>query len=111
MFLTKEIEKQLPDYNEYKAGYPIKPDTKVPLKFFNPTGAATWYIVAYDRAHQIFYGYADLFGDGQGEWGEMTREELEFTPVRMGLMIERDCHWQTKTVAELEAAGRVRAFA
>jgi hypothetical protein len=108
MFLTKEIEKLLPDYNEYHSAYRVSGETKVPLKFFAPIGAATWYIVAYDREHRIFYGFCDLYGDGiNGEWGAVARDELEFLTLRMGLMIERDRHWRTRTVGELTQKGLI----
>ena len=66
-------------------------------KFFSPSGRWTWYITEYD-------GKDMLFGlvDGQDkELGYVSLSELESVRGPMGLPIERDIHWQPKTLEEI----------
>lgn len=52
-------------------------DKIVGVKFFYPLGAPTWLAVEYSPEENICFGYADLYGDGGGEWGYFSIEELE----------------------------------
>jgi hypothetical protein len=36
-------------------------DPVVICKFFNPTGAGTWYATEFDEAEGIFFGYVSIF--------------------------------------------------
>jgi hypothetical protein len=71
-------------------------DPIVIAKFFNPTGAGTWYAVSYDPADRIFFGYVSIFGDHNDEWGYFSLDELEAFTGRFGLGIERDLYWTEK---------------
>jgi len=80
--ITKAIQAKLD-----KAGYYGK---KAIVKFFNPTGAATWVIFGQDEENKdILYGVADL-GFGFVEAGTVSLSELESLKVGFGLGIERD---------------------
>lgn len=71
------------------------------VKLFNPTGAATWWIAAYDPETQIAQGVVDL-GIGIGpEFGDIWMPELVDFRGRFGLPIERDLHYTPKTIREL----------
>lgn len=59
-------------------------------KFFNPTGAGTWFATEYDEVEKIFYGYVSIFGDHCDEWGSFSLKELEEFKGHFGLGIERD---------------------
>ena len=82
----------------------------VQVKFFDPTGAATWLIVEgteYPDGDWIFFGWADLFGDGSGaEWGYISLDELESVKGRFGLGIERDLHFGNPKFGETEESRR-----
>ena len=79
-------------------------DEKDPLiiaKFFNPTGAGTWYATEYDDKSQIFFGYVSIFGDHNDEWGTFSLAELQSFRGHFGLGIERDLHFEKKRASEV----------
>lgn len=75
-------------------------DPIVVAKFFNPTGAGTWYATEYDPKEKIFFGYVSIFGDWNDEWGYFSLEELENFNGAFGLGIERDLHCGEKPISE-----------
>lgn len=102
--LTKAVEKSLPAlYSQEK-----NPDPTVVVKFFNPCGAATWYIIEGEWQGEptngnpgedfFMYGLCDLFNDG-GEIGYVTIGQLEEVKGPFGLGIERDIHWTPKPLS------------
>ena len=96
--LTKEIIKRF-----VKVGR--QEDDKDPIviaKFFNSTGAGTWWATEYDPKDKIFFGYVSIFGDHNDEWGSFSLEELESFKGRFGLGIERDLHCGEKRISEFE---------
>ena len=101
LLLTKEIKNKLPKLyaNEKK-----KPEEiKVIVKFFNPTGAGTWYITEFDGEDTMF-GY--VTGLGFDELGYVSFKELSNIKCRLGLSIERDKFWNDKiTLAEVMKKG------
>jgi len=90
MLITKEIRRNLPSLyaNEAMSAAEIK----VPLKLFNPCGAATWYITELDGDGEMAFGYCDL-GFGCPELGYVSMSELKSVRLPFGLKIERDRHW------------------
>lgn len=94
MLITKEIRRNLPELyaNETKSPEEIK----VPLKLFNPVGAATWYITELDGDGRMAFGYCDL-GFGCPELGYVDMEEIKSVRLPFGLSIERDRHWDGNT--------------
>ena len=71
--LTKEIEKRFAEVgNQEDVEDPI-----VVAKFFNPTGAGTWFATEYDPEERIFFGYVSLFNDHNNEFGTFSLDELE----------------------------------
>lgn len=84
-------------------------DEKTPLadkiviaKFFNPTGAGTWYATEYDPIDKIFFGFVSIFGDHNDEWGSFSLNELENYRGKFGLGIERDRHFTGKKFSEIQ---------
>ena len=51
-----------------------KKDPVVIVKFFNPTGAGTWYATEYNPIEKMFFGYVSIFGDWNDEWGRFSLE-------------------------------------
>jgi hypothetical protein len=116
--LTKELEVR---FLELGSQEEIE-DPIVICKFFNPVGAATWFIteiVSYRveiegdllelepyQWHEarnrnldcrlvdvIFFGFASLFGPPYDELGYVSLCELESVRLPLGLAIERDIYW------------------
>ena len=75
-------------------------DPIVIAKFFNPTGAGTWYATEYDPWDKIFFGYVSIFGDWNDEWGSFSLEELENSVGSIGLGIERDIYFTEQPFSE-----------
>ena len=75
-------------------------DPFVIAKFFNPTGAGTWYATEYDPIEKIFFGFVSIFGDHNDEWGNFSLAELESFRGTFGLGIERDLHCGQKPISE-----------
>jgi hypothetical protein len=92
MLITKAVAKSLPALyaNEDKDPSEIT----VPLKLFNPCGAATWYITEMNSDTGMMFGLCDL-GLGYPELGYVSLDELKSVRLRFGLGIERDRHWDT----------------
>ena len=92
--ITREIRVKLPPlYAQEKLGA----KAIAYLKLFTPDSGWTWYITEYD-------GKDMLFGlvDGQDkELGYVSLSELESVRGPMGLPIERDIHWQPRTLEEI----------
>ena len=101
--LTKKLEKTLPAlYSQDGKG----DEAIVYAKFFNPMGAATWFVTENDPESRMFFGFADLFGQGEAggaELGYISLDELESLKLPFGLGIERDLHFTPKTLAEAKA--------
>ena len=95
--LTAKIKKSLPALRS-TVGVPPE-EKKIMCKFFNPVGAATWYIAEGSQQEDgdwLLFGYADL-GYG-GEWGYSLLSELQSIKLSFGLGIERDIHFSPQTI-------------
>jgi len=87
--LTKKLERRF-----VKIG--SQENVKDPLiiaKFFNPTGAGTWYATEYNPKSRTFFGYVSIFGDHNDEWGYFSLDELQQYSGKFGLGIERDLYF------------------
>ena len=90
LLMTKEIESRLRKNNE------ARDEDHVPVvKFFNPTGGATWIITEMEPDRDTLFGLCDL-GFGEPELGYVSLGELQSIRGRFGLGIERDLHFQTE---------------
>lgn len=87
------------------------------LKYFNPCGAATWYIsegmplnengepCALDDAKDWhFFGWCDLGMPGCAELGYVLLSQLEEIKLPFGLGIERDLYFDAKPLNDLKEA-------
>ena len=86
--ITKAIEKEL---NKNWVASTKKDTDHIPVvKFFDPTGSATWLITELNPENQdIAFGLCDL-GMGFPELGYVSISELKAVKSRFGLGIERD---------------------
>lgn len=97
--MTKEILKKLPKLYDTEE---IPCEEKVAIvKYFNPCGAATWYGIEYNENTQEFFGYIDLYGNKEGEYGYFSLKELENLKLPFGLKIERDLYFNPKKMSEI----------
>lgn len=82
-------------------------DPIVVAKFFNPTGAGTWYATEYDPTDKVFFGYVSIFGDWNDEWGSFALEELESYQGKFGLGIERDLSFDEKPISQVVPSAKL----
>ncbi len=79
-----------------------KKDPIVIAKFFNPTGAGTWWATEYDERNKSFFGYVSIFGDQNDEWRSFSLEELLSFKGVGGLGLERDLYCGEKKISEFK---------
>jgi hypothetical protein len=105
--LTKEILKKLTDRNALIAqrnrsyDYEYAADDKVIVKYFNPYGTGTWWIMSGEKLEN---GDWELFGLCElqyREWGTVLLSELESVRVYGQFKLERDRHFDG-TYADLQ---------
>lgn len=85
-------------------------DPMVIAKFFNPSGAGTWYAISYDPWENICFGY--VTGLGCDELGYFDIEELESVECPpFGLRIERDLYFSHCKLSEITGNDSWRGYA
>lgn len=77
-------------------------DPTVICKFFNPTGAGTWYATEYVEDERLFYGWVSIFRDHCDEFGSFSLDELQEYKGRFGLGIERDLFFKPTRLSEIK---------
>lgn len=104
--ITKEIEEAIKKTPYGSTENVELDDKKVIARFFNPTGAGTWYVLEDDdwENGRVVFGAATL---GYGlELGSISIDELESLKLPFGLTIERDISVEPfkSTLGELRKA-------
>ena len=96
--LTQEIRRKLPAL--YATENMAAADAVAVLKLFCPWSSWTWYATegAQEGDDFIFFG---LVEGHVKELGYFSLRELEEVRGPLGLRIERDLHWQPKTLAQI----------
>jgi exonuclease III len=101
--LPKEIREKLPALysQDGKGGKAI-----VQVKFFTPDSNWTWYAtegepMLNDAGSEVDFQFFGLVDGLEKELGYFMLSELEEVRGPMGLPIERDLHWQPKTLSEI----------
>ena len=94
--LTKQLENRFKKIGSQEN----EEDPIVIAKFFNPTGAGTWWATEYNPEDKTFFGYASIFNDHNDEWGYFSLLELESFKGFGGLGIERDLYCGEKSISE-----------
>jgi hypothetical protein len=105
--ITEEIQKLFREVGSQSESE----DPLVICKFFNPTGAGTWFATEYDGESRIFFGYASIFGDHCDEWGSFSLDELESYRGKFGLGIERDLYFKPMQFSEVNKLYKLNAYA
>lgn len=93
ILVTEAITKELEAAPLMSQDGKPKTDVNVIVKFFNPSGAGTWYVTEGQRQGDdwLFYGLVDLH---EAELGYFTLSELaNMKCPPFGMPIERDIHW------------------
>jgi hypothetical protein len=92
--LPIELKEQLPNlYSGEEYGL----ESKALVKFFTPDSNWTWFASEFD-GEDIFFGLVSGF---EVELGYFSLSELERVKGPMGLPIERDLHFQPKSLQKL----------
>ena len=95
LFTKELIEKAK---TQYSLGSDME-NQMIVAKFFNPTGAGTWYLMNMDPEEQDYcWGIVDLF---EVEMGSFSKSELENFIGPLGLGIERDLYFEPVNAKEL----------
>jgi len=55
----------------------------------------------YNPEEKIFFGFVQIFGDHNDEWGYFSLAELESVKGRFGLGIERDLYFGEPKMSEV----------
>lgn len=95
--LTNELLKRFEKVGSQES----KSDPVILAKFFNPTGAGTWYATEYNPETKEFFGYVSIFGDYNDELGYFSLNELENYKGQFGLGIERDLYFKERLLSEI----------
>ena len=65
-------------------------------------GGCDWFMVEYDAADRIFFGFAILHRDlANAEWGYVNLNELCTVNVG-GIEVDRDLHWKPRRADQVE---------
>lgn len=93
--ITKELEQRFAAVgSQENAADPV-----IIAKYFNPTGAGTWYATEYDPEERMFFGYVSIFGGYNDELGYFSLDELKEFTGQFGLGIERDLHFDERPLS------------
>ena len=97
---------------------------EIVVKYFNPCGAQTWYMVSGtpldavngepvdnpdDAKDWHLFGFCNLGDDLNAELGYLLLSELEGTKLPAGLGIERDLYYDGHSLKQVQADTRARA--
>lgn len=107
--MTPEIEQELKDYPLYSQDGKGD-EAQVVVKYFNPVGAGTWYVLEGEKQENgdyLFFGFVELL---EAEYGYFSLSELESIqiPLRMNgeiidtVGIERDLYSELRTIGEMK---------
>ncbi len=98
--MTKEVAAKLPLLYSQEQN----PDPIVQVKFFNPSGSGSWYVLEYDGDDTLF---TYVVGMGEDELGYSSLAELQNYKGRFGLGIERDLWFKPVPLSKIKS-GEVR---
>lgn len=95
--VPKSIQKQIPKL--YATDDELLGDRTAYARYFHPMSAYTAYLLEYDPKEKLGFGLTTM--GHEWELGYMSIEEMQSVKV-MGLGIERDIHFQPKTLSQIE---------
>lgn len=77
-------------------------DADIIVKFFNPCGAGTWYVIEGDELPNgdfEFFGLVELF---EREYCYFTLSQLTSLKLPFGMKIERDLYFKNKKIGDIK---------
>jgi len=92
--ITEKLRSSIPKLGEQEE---LGNNAVIHVKFFDPTGSWTWFATEFD-GEDTFFGLVHGF---EKELGYFSLSELQSVRGRFGLGIERDLHFDKKTLAEV----------
>lgn len=95
--MTKEIQKKF-ESKTLGSTEMLGDNAEIVVKFFTPWANWTWYATEFD-GEDLFFGLVDGF---EKELGYFSLTELESVSGPFGLKIERDLHFENKTLADVK---------
>lgn len=107
--MTQELENKLKEFPLYSQdGKGDK--AEVVIKYFNPVGAGTWYVLEGEKQKNgdyLFFGYVELL---EGEYGYFSLRELQNIKIPLKIngrtvdtmRIERDLYSELRTIGEMK---------
>ena len=102
-YLPKFIRERLPElYTTDGQGE----EAVAQLKIFDPTGTWTWFATEFD-GEDTFFG---LVIGHEAELGYFSLKELQGVRADFGLRLERDLHFEPKTLREIRVEYRKRGY-
>lgn len=109
--MTNQLESQFPAL--YATDSTPAEQKQVICKMFSICSPARWLLVEYDAEERVFFGYADLFGEGTyggAEWGYVSLDELQSLRWMGVPAIERDLYFKPRLFADcVDSDGRITA--
>lgn len=99
MMITKEIEKNIPAL--YATDGQADDVRKVAAKFFAPWSNWTWFVFEGEKMDNGDWEFFGLVDGSEKEFGYFTLSQLTEIRGPAGLRIERDRHFENKTVADI----------
>lgn len=101
--LTKTLEARIPPlYATDGVAFDAK---TIVAKFFDPCGSWTWYVAEGERQEDGSFLCFGLVDGPEREWGYFNVAELETVKGPLGIGIERDLHWEARTLTKAELEG------
>lgn len=102
--ITKELENRFRAVgNQDGVSDPI-----VIAKFFNASGAGTWFATEYDNVTGLFFGYVSIFNtEHENELGYFSLAELQSVKGAFGLGVERDRYFTEMKLSEAKAKYKI----
>ena len=73
--LTKEILKKFKTVGN-QSNTKLE-EQEIIVKFFNPSGAGSWYATEYNPETKIFFGWVSIFGNPDDDAGYFSLKQLE----------------------------------
>jgi hypothetical protein len=98
--ITAEVKKRLKQYPLYSQDGKGK-RAKCVVKLFLCVGAWTWYILEADLEEDMAYGII-INGEGEGEYGYISLQELRDVRTWKGLAVERDISFQPTLLKDID---------
>jgi hypothetical protein len=96
-----ELQRLLEKHPLYSAEHVRQEETKILVKYFTPDAEWTWYVVEGQKEEDgdwLLFGYVIGF---EREWGYFRLSELKEAKGPLGLPIERDLHFEGKTIGDI----------